>query len=532
MDITEELSKILHNHNGGAFLFIGSGFSRRYLNLEDWKGLLTRFCTDIQPFKFYETSASGNLAEAATLLANDFHQEWWKLDRYENNRRLYDNYLKDKTSALRVEISDYLMNIDLENSFYSNDSQLLQEIELLKQLNVNGIITTNWDLFLEKIFPEYSKFIGQKELLFAQLHGAFEIYKIHDSLVLTSEDYIEFEKKNSYLAAKLLTIFMEHPIIFIGYSLSDENIRNILTSIVRCVDVGNLDKLRKNLIFIQRLPKNETERIIDTSLNFIVDGENISLPITLIKTNEFIKVYQAIHQTHIDRFPVKLLQRIRKQIYELEFSDSPKERISVIEADKIDDYDEVEFVIGIGITKQLGISKIGYADIDFKDVFEDIILCDKNFDPYKLLKLTIFNKSSKTKYIPKFKYLKSLNINTQQEYENWKLENNIDLDKLVNLSIKDLQANDKNVRKSFERKGLNTVNDLVNESETNTNFLNTSLSYFPFLDLQNINEDDLEILKNFLIQHKNAYLNKVESSIYCTAFNKLIVLYDKLKYGW
>lgn len=35
MNIQNKLSEILQSHIGGAFLFIGSGFSRRYLNLEE-----------------------------------------------------------------------------------------------------------------------------------------------------------------------------------------------------------------------------------------------------------------------------------------------------------------------------------------------------------------------------------------------------------------------------------------------------------------------------------------------------------------
>ena len=53
-------------------------------------------------------------------------------------------------------------------------------------------------------------------------------------------DDISFEKKNPYLAAKLLTIFTEHPIIFIGYSLTDENILKILNSIAQCLTSDNL----------------------------------------------------------------------------------------------------------------------------------------------------------------------------------------------------------------------------------------------------------------------------------------------------
>ena len=78
-----------------------------------------------------------------------------------------------------------------------------------------------------------------------------EIFKIHgsitepDSLVVTQKDYDTFSIKNPYLAAKLITIFVEHPIIFIGYSLNDPNIISLISSIVSCL---NTEKLRLLLI--------------------------------------------------------------------------------------------------------------------------------------------------------------------------------------------------------------------------------------------------------------------------------------------
>ena len=119
--------------------------------------------------------------------------------------------------------------------------ELQHELDILTspQTIVDGIITTNWDLLLENLFERdnYKVYVGQGHLLFSNPQKIAEIYKIHGcckdpkSLVLTRSDYDDFHKKNPYLAAKLLSIFIEHPIIFIGYSLDDENIRSILCSI-------------------------------------------------------------------------------------------------------------------------------------------------------------------------------------------------------------------------------------------------------------------------------------------------------------
>ncbi|MGO9789150.1 MAG: SIR2 family NAD-dependent protein deacylase [Solirubrobacteraceae bacterium] len=103
---------------------------------------------------------------------------------------------------------------------------------------IDGVITTNFDPLLEMLFPQFRVFVGQEELLFEDLMSVGEIYKIQgsheepDSLVLTKEDYERFGRENPVLAAKLMTVFVEHPVVFLGYSLSDPNVAAILQAIV------------------------------------------------------------------------------------------------------------------------------------------------------------------------------------------------------------------------------------------------------------------------------------------------------------
>ena len=76
MTIESKLTAILKARNSGAFLFVGSGFSRRYLGLEDWAGLLSRFCVAGMPFEYYLATANGDLPAAAKLLSVDFNKYW------------------------------------------------------------------------------------------------------------------------------------------------------------------------------------------------------------------------------------------------------------------------------------------------------------------------------------------------------------------------------------------------------------------------------------------------------------------------
>ncbi len=160
----DKLVAILRSMQAGPFLFVGSGFARRYVDLEDWKGLLARFCVAGHPYEYYLAEADGDLPKVAGLLAKDFNKYWWTAPEYADSRAANQDNIKGITTALRIEICNYLATLDQAKAKASNYAD---EIAVLAGLNVDGVITTNWDLLLEQIFPDYRVYIGQKELLFS-----------------------------------------------------------------------------------------------------------------------------------------------------------------------------------------------------------------------------------------------------------------------------------------------------------------------------------------------------------------------------
>ena len=133
MDIKDRLVEILKIRSAGVFLFLGSGFSRRYLGLENWEGLLRKFCLTDRPFEYYRSSADSKLPIVARLLAEDFHDLWWKTPKYEANREKYKHALIHKTSPLRIEICEYLNNI---NESLLNFQEHQEELNILKELEL------------------------------------------------------------------------------------------------------------------------------------------------------------------------------------------------------------------------------------------------------------------------------------------------------------------------------------------------------------------------------------------------------------
>ncbi len=260
LDFSTKLDEIVKGFKAPPFLFVGSGLSRRYLGTPSWQELLDHLISLIAVDEFSHSmymddardrkSGEVNLPKLASVITEDFKTKW----RDDKSFRTEDPELLNNVEAgvkpIKAEVAHYL------RSFSPNYEEYGKEIEMLKTLcakSISGIVTTNYDTFLDKL-TNFTCYIGQTELLTSTTQGIAEIYKIHgcvskpDTLVFDEFDYQNFVDKMKYLSAKLLTIFLEYPVIFLGYSITDTNIRSIFDAILDCLDDGKKSTLKRSFI--------------------------------------------------------------------------------------------------------------------------------------------------------------------------------------------------------------------------------------------------------------------------------------------
>jgi hypothetical protein len=516
MSIELQLADILKSRNSGAFLFVGSGFSRRYLDLEDWGGLLSRFSIAGKPFQYYLASANGEMPLAAKLLAGDFNEYWWSAKEFASSVERYKSRVSNATSALRIEISNYLLALD--PALASKDTYR-DEIALLASLNVDGIITTNWDVFLETLFPDYKTYIGQNELLFSNPQEIGEIYKIHgcaskpESLVLTSDDYATFQDRNPYLAAKLITVFVEHPVIFLGYSISDPNVCSLLRAISLCIGKDQVEQLRRNLIFVQRQKDDEESGISDTFTT--IDG--VQIPLVLVRTNDFSEIYRALGSIK-RKIPARVLRYCKEQLYELVTSLEPEKKLCVVDIDAIDNKEDVEFLVGVGVASQncADFGNVGYEAIEVRDLISDLLHDDQNYDSHRIVDTVVKRAGRNTPYAPIFKYLRGIGIADKEAYK----ESGLDFSKWMKQDLKQFRV--KMYSKAFFNKRHQSMQELIAGSTPEN-----AATLIPFLGKEKI---DLDLLRQFLITNEEKIDYKISN--YASYFRKLAALYDHLKWGW
>lgn len=513
------LGEIVKKFKTTPVLFIGSGITRRYYNLPNWNDLLKYFSEKIKDDEFIFNSyinmaksleqKAGLLPKVAELIQKDFDKKWFE---NKNIRTLNKEYLikvKNGISPFKAEIAMYIKNKSVIQENY------LKEIEMLKEIsrkNISGVITTNYDMFLENNLDGYRKFIGQEELIFSSIQGLAEIYKIHGSIenpetiVINEEDYIKFEKQSSYLAAKLMTIFMEYPIIFMGYSISDTNILKILEAIVECMPSAKLEQLRDRFIFVEY--KEDEEDLQISSHTILINGKSIFM--TKVTTSDFSKIYSALKNKK-SKIPARILRTFKEELYNYTLTNTPTAnlRVASINDNRIDGE---ELVMAIGKVSDLGLK--GLKGLESNEWYKNILLDNLEFSADELLEYAYPKLAKMNSFnIPLNKYLKQAE-KRYEEYEKRAKENNFE--KIISKSLK-------NSRKYIT---YSSVKEIWDKEKLN---IERATRYIAGLTEKQINLSELEIVLRELFKNEN--ILEERSPNVRTNIRRLISIYDYLKWG-
>lgn len=449
----------------------------------------------------------------ATRIEEEFNDKYYSEQDFDatvfsdaENEDIIDNHYNPFKYLVAKQTSQ--MKIDETLPVYQELSFLIQN-----QNKFAGVITTNYDELLESIFKDFSVLVGQDSLLVANSLNIFEIFKIHgccsrpDSIVLTEEDYNYFSKKLKYLSAKLLTIFVEHPIIFIGYGLGDVNIRNIFSEIAECLTSEQLDKIKDNFIFISPAFGRE-----DAFNRNTLTWGNHSIVINEFILEDYGIVYQALSKIQ-SSMPIKLARKLQDMVCNFVYSAEAQNNILFGDINS-PDLDDGKAAIYFGRADT--VTQIGFSYFSIDEILEDILYNNK---PYLISKQLIektfknIRSSAGTTLLPIYKYVKALEYNLDDIPSNYNIIDGYDDPDICPTSSD---------KKNYIKKGA-TFSSI---SEIETIYPN----HIP-KQVANIKKFAKDIATEELGEYLRKYYYTETYKQYRSLFRKLIALYDFKKYA-
>lgn len=407
--------------NRMPILFIGSGLSRRYLyKYPNWDELLElsfkkisedpfQYQKHIDQFKRQGLTPFEINTKLATIIEDQFNEAFFDR-RIKIGRSKNPGWVRKGISPYKMFLCYYFKHMTLNNS-----PALTEEIEKLRALRnkVSAILTTNYDLFLEKeIFnSDFKVFVRQNELFSSDSYNIAEIYKIHgsvsdaNSIVITEADYESFTNTRKLIIAKMLTLFAESPIIFLGYSFTDENIQTIIADFLGCLTSVELAKINQHFIFISY--KKGEQSLIQVNRT-IMTPKGVEIPITEIQTDNYSLVYEKLNCITPGISPVRIREtkRIVKTIVDQNSTSANADSVIV----GIDDLSNIDLTskplaIAIGYKENI-LNKFGYGLLADDMIFEDILYDNKRFDADQMCSERLKSIAS-TRLLPVHKYIKA-----------------------------------------------------------------------------------------------------------------------------
>jgi hypothetical protein len=122
------------------------------------------------------------------------------------------------------------------NEFFPSESKPNKLHELLLSLKPQHIITTNWDDLLEKsisakgdlyftVADDHELASSPSSQLLVKMHGDLT----HRNIVFKESDYLAYTDNFPLIENLIKSLFSTHVVIFVGYSISDYNLNQILS---------------------------------------------------------------------------------------------------------------------------------------------------------------------------------------------------------------------------------------------------------------------------------------------------------------
>ena len=326
---TEAVKNCLSELGCQPIIFAGAGLSRRYVNGPSWIELLEAIAeqnpkvTDSIAFLFQKY---GNLLEVGEQLIPHFHAWAWAEGKQYFDASLFSPSTQP-AEFIKFFVAKYIAELTPSEITKISLAPLRREIEQLQAIRPHSIITTNYDTLCEAIFPDYTRIVGQK-IIRAPGISVGEIFKIHGcvtdykELVLTTSDYSSWTNKKKYLSAKLLTYFLEHPVLIVGYGAQDPNVLAILRDIDEILACpGNLVSNIFYLIYDEKLTETS-----NPSSDMLLDlGNGNSMRINAIYAKDLSWVYKAFEaNSSLEHVNPKLLRALMARTYDLVRHDIPR----------------------------------------------------------------------------------------------------------------------------------------------------------------------------------------------------------------
>lgn len=202
---------------------------------------------------------------------------------------------------------------------------------------------------IEDLFG-FSPLIGN-DILLSNPYGS--VYKIHgcvsqpDKIIITEGDYNKFNEKYELIRAQLLSLFIHNPIIFIGYSIGDSNIKDILRTIFTYVEPNSpeAEKIRSHFLLVEYEENSENLEVTEHDID--VEGFS-TIRINKIKTDNYAELYSSIAklQLPVSAMDIRKVQTVVKEIYS-------GGNIKVSITDDLDELENGDKVLAIGSHKSI-----------------------------------------------------------------------------------------------------------------------------------------------------------------------------------